>query len=180
MLIDLNKMTQRTSDPATTLGTFQPGGNFGQIYEYFARFNRTVVGARIAGVGTGLALGGGLSYLSSQYGMACDNFRELEIVLPSGEVVTASPTEDEDLFFASRGGGGSAYGIVTKYTVQTRPSGVYYAGNVIYAFEQTEAVLAAVANFTTTRTTPIPRPPSSERGRSCSRQASASIWTRWL
>jgi FAD/FMN-containing dehydrogenase len=110
VLIDLNQMTNKTYDASTTLGTYEPGGTFGDVYDYFQQYNRTVVGARLSGVGTGLALGGGLSYLSPQYGMACDGFRELEVVLPNGDIVTASPTENEDLFFADRGGGGNAYG----------------------------------------------------------------------
>lgn len=154
VLIDLNQMNNRTYDAASTLGTYQPGGNFGEVYDYFAQFNRTVVGARLAGVGTGLALGGGLSYLSSQYGMACDSFRELEVVTPNGNIVTASPNENADLFFACRGGGGNAYGIVTKYTVQTRPIGSFYAGNIYYYANQTKAVMAAVSNFTLYNTDP--------------------------
>eukprot|EP00756_Hemistasia_phaeocysticola_P051177 Hpha_TRINITY_DN26358_c0_g1::TRINITY_DN26358_c0_g1_i2::g.9396::m.9396 len=154
VLIDLTSMTLRTYDPTTTLGTFQPGGTFGDIYEFYAQYNRTVVGARLADVGTGLALGGGLSYLSSQYGLACDSFRELEVVLPNGAIVTASPTQNADLFFACRGGGGNAYGVVTRYTVQTRPSGTFYAGNVIYMAEQTHAVMAAIENFTMYNTDP--------------------------
>ncbi|KAF9869894.1 FAD binding domain-containing protein [Colletotrichum karsti] len=148
VLIDLTQMNERTYDETTTLGTYQPGGKFGDIYDYFAQFDRTVVGARLSGVGSGLALGGGLSYLSSQYGLAVDSFRELEVVLPSGEVVTASPLENEDLFFAMRGGGGNAFGVVTKYKVQTRPIGKLYAGNLIYLFNQTQNVLDAIGNFT--------------------------------
>ncbi|KAG9675295.1 FAD-binding domain-containing protein, partial [Aureobasidium melanogenum] len=154
VLIDLNSMTQKSYDSTTTLGSYQPGGTFGDIYNYFHQYGRTVVGARLAGVGTGLALGGGLSYLSGQYGLACDSFRELEVVLPNGTIVTASPTENEDLFFADRGGGGNAYGVVTRYTVQTRPSGTFYAGNLIYLFKQTSHVLDAIHNFMKYNTDP--------------------------
>lgn len=154
VLIDLGQMTERTYNNATTIGTFQPGGTFGDLYNYFQQYGRTVVGARLSAVGTGLALGGGLSYLSGQYGMACDNFRELEVVLPSGEIVMASPTENPDLFFACRGGGGNAYGVVTKYTIQTRPSGTFYGGNIIYILDESQAVLDAVHNFVQYNTDP--------------------------
>lgn len=154
VLIDLNQMTNKTYNASSTIGTYGPGGTFGDVYDYFQQYGRTVVGARLAGVGTGLALGGGLSYLSPQYGLACDSFRELEVVLPSGQIVTASPTQNTDLFFADRGGGGNAYGVVTKYTVQTRPSGTFYAGNVIYLFNQTNALLNAIHDFTKYNTDP--------------------------
>ena len=154
VLLDLSSMTEKSYDPDTTLATYEPGGVFGDIYEYFAQYNRTVVGARLAGVGTGLALGGGMSYLSPQYGMSCDSFRELEIVLPDGQVVTASEDSNPDLFFASRGGGGNAYGVVTKYTVQSRPAGDFWAGNLIYAFPQKDNVIEAIGNFIRYNTDP--------------------------
>ncbi|KAI0121352.1 hypothetical protein BJ170DRAFT_588128 [Xylariales sp. AK1849] len=147
VLIDLGSMTAKSYDAASTLATYEPGSNWGELYEYYEQYGRTVMGGRLSGVGTGLALGGGLSYLSPQYGMACDSFRELEVVLPSGEIVTASETADPDLFFALRGGGGNAFGIVTKYTVQSRPVGNFFAGNIIYLFEQTDAVLLAIRDF---------------------------------
>lgn len=154
VLIDLNRMTAKSYDPETTLATYEPGGDFGEIYKYFIQYNRTVVGARLSGVGTGLALSGGLSYLSPQYGMACDGFRQLEVVLPSGEVVNASATENPDLFFACRGGGGNAYGVITKYTVQSRPAGTFTAGNLVYLFQKNDAVLEAIGNFTLYNTDP--------------------------
>ncbi len=67
VLIDLGSMTGMSYDPDTTLATYEPGSLFGDLYDYYEQYNRTVVGARLAGVGTGLALGGGLSYLSPQY-----------------------------------------------------------------------------------------------------------------
>ncbi|KAJ5130019.1 FAD-binding type 2 [Penicillium bovifimosum] len=154
VLIDLSKLNKKSYDSETTLATYEPGGVFGNIYEYFEQFNRTVVGARLSGVGTGLALGGGMSYLSPQYGMACDSFRELEIVLPNGTIVTASNTTNTDLFFASRGGGGNAYGIVTKYTVQSRPIGEFWSGNLIYAFPQKDTVADAIGDFIQYNTDP--------------------------
>ncbi|OAA71652.1 FAD-binding, type 2 [Akanthomyces lecanii RCEF 1005] len=154
VLIDLNRMTAKSYDAETTLATYEPGGDFGEIYEYFIQYHRTVVGARLSGVGTGLALGGGLSYLSPQYGMACDGFKQLEVVLPSGEIVNASRTENSDLFFACRGGGGNAYGVVTKYTVQSRPVGTFTAGNLVYLFEKNDAILQAIGNFTLYNTDP--------------------------
>lgn len=177
VLIDLAKTNTRTYDKSTTIGTYQPEGTSGDVYTYFAKYGRTVVGARLAGVGTGLVLGGGLSFLYPQYGMACDSFRELEVVLPNGNIVKVSPTQNPDLFFAMRGGRGNAYGVVTKYTIQTRPAGAFYAGNVIYAFDQADAVAAAARNFTLHD--PVPKPPSSvPLSNSHHRVVANSIWTR--
>ncbi|OKL58849.1 hypothetical protein UA08_05863 [Talaromyces atroroseus] len=147
VLIDLSSLNAISYDPTTTLAIYQPGSTYGDLYDYYAQFNRTVLGPTLGGVGTGAGLGGGLSYLSPQYGMACDDFRELEVVLPSGEIVNASSESYPDLFFGLRGGGGNAYGVVTKYTVQSRPVGEFYAGNLIYLFEQSDAVADAIRDF---------------------------------
>lgn len=147
VLIDTGSLNAKSYDPSTTLATYEPGSTYGELYDYYAQFDVTILGPTLAGVGTGAGLGGGLSYLSPQYGMACDDFRELEVVLPSGEIVTASAESHPDLFFGLRGGGGNAYGIVTKYTVQSRPASKFAAGNVIYVFEQSDAVASAIRDF---------------------------------
>ncbi|KAI0198480.1 hypothetical protein F4808DRAFT_259402 [Astrocystis sublimbata] len=147
VLIDLSHMTGKSYDDTTTLATYEPGSSWGELYDFYQQHDRTVVGGRIHDVGTGLALGGGMSYLSPQYGMACDSFRELEVVLPSGEIVTASADENPDLFFGLRGGGGNAFGVVTKYTVQSRPIGTLYAGNLLYVTDHHEQILNATRDF---------------------------------
>lgn len=154
VLINLAKLNAKSYDAQTTLATYGPGTSFAEVYDFFAPYNVTVVGARLADVGTGLALGGGLSYLSSQYGLAADSFRELEVVLPSGEVTTASSTKNPDLFLGLKAGGGNAYGIVTRYTVQSRPIGEFYGGNLIYFANQTLAVMEAIRDFTRDNTDP--------------------------
>ncbi|KAI1421910.1 hypothetical protein F5Y12DRAFT_717907 [Xylaria sp. FL1777] len=154
VLIDLSEMTGKSYNASTTLATYEPGSSWGELYDYYLQFNRTVVGGRIYGVGTGLALGGGMSYLSPQYGMACDGFRELEVVLPSGDIVTATNTQNPDLFLGLRGGGGNAFGVVTKYTVQSRPIGTLYAGNLLYVSDHSEQVLNATRDFILYNTDP--------------------------
>ncbi|KAI0468000.1 hypothetical protein F4859DRAFT_221895 [Xylaria cf. heliscus] len=154
VLIDLTHMTDKSYDESTTLATYEPGSTWGELYEFYLKYGRTVVGGRIHDVGTGLALGGGMSYLSPQYGMACDGFRELEVVLPSGDIVTASSTENPDLFFGLRGGGGNAYGVVTKYTVQSRPIGTLFAGNLLYVSDHHEKILNATRDFILYNTDP--------------------------
>ncbi|CAO1623154.1 unnamed protein product [Jaminaea pallidilutea] len=154
VLIDLRKMTDKSYDSSQELCTYQPGNRFGDLYEYYEQFGVTVTGARLSGVGSGLGLGGGLSYLSGEYGLSVDGFRSLEVVLPSGDVVTASANSNPDLFFAMRGGGGNAYGVVTGYTVAARKVGTFHSGLLIYAFSQAQAVIEAVHNFTKYNTDP--------------------------
>ncbi|KAK7996205.1 hypothetical protein PG991_015672 [Apiospora marii] len=147
VLIDFRSMTAKSYDAASKLASYEPGSNWGQLYDFYQQYGRTVMGGRLSGVGTGLALGGGLSYLAPQYGMACDSFKELEVVLPNGTITTASAGSNPDLFLGLRGGGGNAFGIVTRYTVESHPIDTFYAGTLIYALDHKQAVLEAVRDF---------------------------------
>ena len=85
------------------------------------------------GVG-GFTLNGGYGYLSRQYGLACDNLVSVEIVTADGQVRTASAEENEDLFWAVRGGGGN-FGVVTSFEYELHEVGheVYGVFEVYHA-----------------------------------------------
>ena len=73
------------------------------------------------GLAGGYTQGGGHSALSTEFGLAADQTLEFEVVTASGELVTASRTQNTDLYWALSGGGGGNYGIVVSMTVKTYP-----------------------------------------------------------
>jgi hypothetical protein len=76
-------------------------------------------------VGTGLLLGGGLSWLSPSHGYAADTIKELDVILVTGELVTATATNAYSDLFRALKGGGNRFGIVTRYEVEAVHTGTH-------------------------------------------------------
>ncbi|KAI0859011.1 FAD-binding domain-containing protein [Xylaria cubensis] len=116
--------------PAVTVGG---GSQLGAIYEELDKINRTVVGGASKSVSVGGYLtGGGHSILGPRYGLGADNVLEVEVVTPMGNIVTANECQNEDLFWAMRGGGGSTFGVMTSVTVATHPTPKLVAGIIAF------------------------------------------------
>lgn len=129
-LLYMNDITVANDSQTVSVGS---GSRWIQVTEVLDQLGLGVVGGRVADVGVaGLLLGGGISYFSGFRGWACDNVQNYEVVLSSGEVVNASPNENKDLFWALRGGGGSNFGIVTRFDLDVFPQGNLWASNVLY------------------------------------------------
>jgi FAD/FMN-containing dehydrogenase len=87
----------------------------------------------------GLTLGGGIGYLARKYGLSCDNLLSADVVTADGKFLTASESQNEDLFWALRGGGGN-FGVVTSLEYRLHPVDMVHAGIVIYPMEHAETV----------------------------------------
>jgi hypothetical protein len=87
-----------------------------------AEHNAVVVGGTDSTVGlVGWGGAGGHGYLTGEYGMGADNFLEATVVLPNGKVIVANEYQNEDVFWAIRGGGAGTWGVVTSVTVKAYP-----------------------------------------------------------
>lgn len=97
-----------------------------------------------------MILGGGISYFSGKKGWACDNVLSYEAVLADGKLVNASETSHADLYWALRGGGGSNFGIVTSFELETIElgEGRFWGGSRYYSMEVAPALVTAFARFT--------------------------------
>ncbi|OTB16527.1 hypothetical protein K445DRAFT_316800 [Daldinia sp. EC12] len=69
------------------------------------------------GIAGGYTQGGGTSPLSTKFGLAADQVLEWEVITGKGELLTATPTQNQDLYWALSGGGGGTYGVVLSMTV---------------------------------------------------------------
>lgn len=94
-----------------------------EAQEAVAKHGMAIVTGANPSVGLiGWLTGGGHGPLSTRYGMGADNLLEAMVVTPDGKVVLANPCQNEDLFFAVRGGGGSTFGVVTEVIIRTFPT----------------------------------------------------------
>jgi FAD/FMN-containing dehydrogenase len=120
------------------------GSRWINVSEALDPLGLAVVGGRSATVGvSGLTLGGGISYFSGRYGWACDNVRTYEVVLASGEVVEATAGgKHADLYWALRGGGGSNFGVVTRFELNVIEQGDLWASSVVYPGVANATVIA--------------------------------------
>ncbi len=120
------------------LGT---GALWGDVAKKLEAHNLAISSGDTTTVGVGgLTLGGGIGWMVRKYGLAIDNLREIQVVLADGSVVSASETENAELFWAIRGGGGN-FGIVTEFDFAAHFTGEVYAGSMSFGLEDVNQLL---------------------------------------
>jgi FAD/FMN-containing dehydrogenase len=128
ILLDLGQMKGLHIDPVRRLAWAQAGLRAGEYTAAAAEHGLATPFGDTGSVGiAGLTLGGGIGWLVRKYGLAIDALVSVEIVTADGRIVIASATEQPDLFWAVRGGGGN-FGVVTRFQFRLYPVSTVLGG----------------------------------------------------
>ncbi len=147
LVIDLAGLNSIEVDPEAKTVNVGGGCTWGQVDKATGTYGLATPSGIISTTGVGgLTLGGGLGHLTRAYGLSIDNLLAADVVLADGRQVHASATEEPDLFWALRGGGGN-FGVVTSFTFQLHDVSRFVGGPTFWAVEQGEEVLKAYRDF---------------------------------
>ena len=147
LVIDLSSMRSVRVDPEERTVRVEGGARWGDVDHASHAFGLAIPTGIISTTGVGgLTLGGGHGYLSRKYGLAIDNLLEADVVLADGRLVKASEEENEDLFWALRGGGGN-FGVVTSFLFRGNPVSTVYAGPMLWELDRAEEIMRWYREF---------------------------------
>ncbi|OHV37067.1 MULTISPECIES: FAD-binding oxidoreductase [Pseudofrankia] len=151
LMIDLSAMRSVWVDPEHRRVRVAGGATWGDVDREAQVHGLAVPGGVVSTTGVaGLTLGGGIGWLHRKYGLACDALRAAEVVTARGEIVRCSASENEDLFWALRGGGGN-FGVVVSFEFEAYPVGpVVWNSLVVYPIDAAGDVLPRWRDWTST------------------------------
>ena len=148
LMIDLAPMKGIRVDRRRRTVWAQGGVTWNEFNRAAACHGLATTGGIVSTTGiAGLTLGGGEGWLMGKYGMTIDNLLAAEVVTAAGEVVTASDEENQDLFWALRGGGGN-FGVVTSFEYQAHPMSTVYGGQVVHPASRAREALGFFRELT--------------------------------
>jgi len=142
LMIDLSLMRGVFVDPRARVAHVQPGCLLGDVDRETQLHGLAAVLGFVSNTGAaGLTLGGGIGYVSRRFGWTSDNVLSMDVVTADGRLLRASETENDDLFWGLRGGGGN-FGVVTDFAYKLHPIGPeIVAGAIAWRAEDAPMVL---------------------------------------
>ena len=148
LCVDLRGLRDIAVDPETATAQVGGGCTWGELDAATQEHGLAVTGGRVSTTGVGgLALGSGSGWVERRLGFTCDNLIEAQVVTADSRIVTASETENPDLFWALRGGGGN-FGVVTRFTLRLHAIGpMVFGGMLMYPPPMGAAVLRNFRDF---------------------------------
>ena len=148
LMIDLLPMRSVWVDPINRRARVGPGATLGDFDREAQAFGlATPLGINSTTGVAGLTLGGGFGWLSRKYGLSVDNLLSADMVTADGALLRASESQNQDLFWALRGGGGN-FGVVTSFEFRLHKVGPdLLSGLIVFPFQQASDVLARYRDF---------------------------------
>ena len=148
LVIDLSAMKGIRVDPTAGTARAEPGVRWIEFDHETQAFGLATTGGTVSDTGiAGLTLGGGLGWLSSHHGLTVDNLISADVVTADGRLLTASATQNPDLFWGLRGGSGNL-GVVTSFEYRLHRVGpTILGGMVAYPLARAPEVLRFYRDF---------------------------------
>ncbi|PSL43864.1 FAD/FMN-containing dehydrogenase [Chitinophaga niastensis] len=141
LVIDLSLMKYTRIDLQAKTVVAGGGCTWGDIDHATHAFGMATPSGIISTTGVGgLTTGGGIGYLTRKYGLSIDNLLAVDMVLADGSFVVANANQNQDLFWAVRGGGGN-FGVVTSFTFKLHPVSMVYGGPILYELSESATVM---------------------------------------
>ena len=149
LVIDLGRMNDVTVNPGTRIVAVEGGATLGDLDRGTIGHKTGVPAGTASGTGVGgLAVAGGIGWLTRAYGLSIDNLQDVYLVTAKGEQVHASHQDNTDLFWGMRGAG-SNFGVVTRFEFQGVPLGPeVYAGSAWFSQRRWRDILRFFAEWT--------------------------------
>jgi FAD/FMN-containing dehydrogenase len=148
IVLDLSMMKGIQVDSVNKVAKAEAGLTWGEFDKATQTYGLATTGGLISSTGiAGLTLGGGIGWLVRKYGMTIDNLISVEIVTADGKMLRASEKENQDLFWAIRGGGGN-FGVVTSFEYSLHKVGPeVYGGALFYPLEMSYEVMEKYSSW---------------------------------
>ena len=148
IVIDLSPMQSVRVDPVAKVARVEGGALLRHLDRETRAFGLVTTAGTVSHTGVGgLTLGGGLGRVGRRFGLACDNLRSVDVVTATGKLVTASETENADLLWGLRGGGGN-FGVATSFEFALHPMDpMVLAGDLAWPYERAREVMRFYAEF---------------------------------
>ena len=148
LVIDLSQMRGVRVDPDRRIADVLPGATWADVDRETQAFGLVAPGGVVSTTGVaGLTLGGGVGWVRRKYGMSIDSLLSADLVTAAGDLVHVSEEENQDLFWAIRGGGGN-FGVAVSFRFRLHPLGpeVYFAAPM-YPIEEARKILPRWRDF---------------------------------
>lgn len=147
VVLDLSMMREVTVDSVKKIATVAGGAKAADVSAAASQHRLAAVTGNVGAVGmAGFLLGGGYGPLTTRFGLALDNLFGAEIVLADGRIVTADASQNTDLFWALRGGGGN-FGVVTSMRIRLHSVNELLAGIILFPWSEAQSVLRGHAEI---------------------------------